>query len=308
MLKIRKEQYEELGKISLKRFEDNMVEHIKEFFPENYDALGETVVRKVIEYGVERAEAHGFETEPDVNMYIDLMFLLGSHFDTDPQLPWAAEILQEESTEDKLTEDELTEDESMEDESIEDESMEDETIEDESIEDELTEEELIEAESIEDESIAEPVGRVEKLYDQAIEYLDRIEGPEDEYLVNALDEFSDISLEELPLTRSEDIENKTISLLRRIWPEKCQALGTDALNHLIRYGTESAQRYRITGQRGVVLYTMLMFMLGSGFDTDPQFPWAATVLKDESIINEAARIDRLYKEAMAFLDEWLVES
>ncbi|MHC4111574.1 MAG: hypothetical protein ACYSUY_10885 [Planctomycetota bacterium] len=273
MLKIRKEQYEELGKISLKRFEDSVVEHIREFFPEQYDALGEAVVRKVIEYGVDRAEAHGFETEPDVNMYIDLMLLLGSNFDTDPQLPWAAEILHAESIEDESTEDESTEDEST-----------------------------------EDESIAEPFGRVEKLYDQAIEYLDRIEGPEDEYLINALDEFSDISFEELPLTRSEDIENTTISLLRRIWPEKYQAIGTNALNHLIIYATESIQRYNITSQRGVVLYTVLMFMLGSGFDTNPQFPWATTVLKDESIINEAARIDQLYKKAITFLDEWLVES
>lgn len=258
MLKIRKEQYEELGKISLKRFEDSMVEHIKEFFPENYDVLGEAVVRNVIEYGVDRAEAHGFETEPDVNMYIDLMLLLGSNFDTDPQLPWAAEILQEESTE--------------------------------------------------EESIAEPVGRVEKLYDQAIEHLDHIEGPEDEYLANALDEVGEISFEDLPLAPSDNIKNTTVSFLQRIWPEKCRALGTDALNHLIRYGTESAQRYQITGQRGMVLYTVLMFILGSGFDMDPQFPWAANVLKEESTINEAERIDRLYEEAMAFLDEWLVES
>ncbi|MDT8303022.1 MAG: hypothetical protein RQ760_16195, partial [Sedimentisphaerales bacterium] len=207
MLKIRKEQYEELGKISLKKFEDSMVEHIKEFFPENYDALGEPVVRNVIKYGVDRAEAHGFETEPDVNMYIDLMFLLGSHFDTDPQLPWAAAIL-------------------------------------------------------EDETIADSAIRVEKLYDQADEYLDRVEGPDDEHLTNALDEFSDISFEELLLTRSEDIQNITMSLLRRIWPEKCQVVGHAALRNLIRYGEESTQRHRITSQRGVVLYTVLMFMLG----------------------------------------------
>jgi len=181
---------------------------------------------------------------------------------------------------------------------MEDESMEDESMEDESIEDE----------SIEDESIAEPVGRVEKLYDQAIEYLDRIEGPEDEHLVISIDEFSEISFEELPLTRSEDIENTMISLLRRIWPEKCQVVGHAALRNLIRYGEESAQCYNITSQRGVVLYTVLMFMLGSGFDTDPQFPWAASTVKDESTINEAARIDQLYKKAIAFLDEWLVES
>lgn len=252
MLKIRKEQYEELGKVSLKRFEDSMVEHIREFFPEQYDALGETVIRKVIEYGVDRAETHGFETEPDVNLYLDLMLLLGSNFDTDPQLPWVASVLDNESI--------------------------------------------------------DTAEGAEKLYDQAVEYLDRIEGPEDEYLVNAIDEFSDIPLEELPLARSQDIENTTISLLRRIWPEKYQVVGPAVLHNLIRYGEVSAQRYNITGQRGVALYTVLMFLLGSGFDTDPQFPWAVTVLKDESIVNEAARIDKLYMKAIHFLDEWLVES
>jgi hypothetical protein len=252
MLHIRKEQYEELGKISLKRFEDSMVEHIKEFFPENYDALGEAVVRNVIKYGVDRVEAHGFETEPDANMYIDLMFLLGSNFDTDPQLPWVATILEDESMDD--------------------------------------------------------TGRIERLYDQAIEYLDQIEGPEDEYLVKALDEVGEISFEDLPLAPSDNIKNTIVSSLRKIWPEKCQVVGRDALRNLIRYGEESAHRYRITGQRGLVMYAVLMFILGSGFDTDPQFPWAAGVLKDESIINEASRIDQLYIKAMVFFDEWLVES
>lgn len=253
MLRIRKEQYEELGKISLKRFEDSMVKHIREFFPEHYECLGEPVVLNVIEYGVDRAEAHGFETEPDVNMYIDLMLLLGSHFDTDPQLPWAAAILG-------------------------------------------------------DESIGDPVVRAEKLYDMAVEYLERIEGSNDEYLVIAIDEFSDIPFEELPLDDIDYVETATIAYLQRIWPEKCQVVGLAALRNLIQYGEESAQRYKITGQRGVTLYTILMLMLGSSFDTDPQFPWAWSVLKDGYMINKAARIDQLYKNAIAFLDEWLVES
>jgi hypothetical protein len=253
MLKIRKEQYEQLGNIALKRFEDTMVEHIREFSPEHYEWLGEPIVRNVIEYGVERAEANGFETEPAVIMYIDLMLLLGSHFDTDPQLPWVAKILA-------------------------------------------------------DESIADPAARAEDLYDYTIEYLNRIEGPEDEYLGKALDEVGDISFEGLPLAHSDNIKNTTVSFLQRIWPEKCRAIGADVLNQLVIYGTESAQSYDIIGQRGVVLYTVLMFMLGSGFDSDPQFPWAVEALKDESAMNEAVKIDRLYKKAIACLDKWLVES
>ena len=74
---------------------------------------------------------------------------------------------------------------------------------------------------------------------------------------------------------------------------------------LIRDSIESAKAYTITTERGVVLYTALAFLLGSGFGKDPQFPWAAKVLNNESILDENARVDLLYKEAMAFLEKWL---
>jgi hypothetical protein len=48
-----------------------------------------------------------------------------------------------------------------------------------------------------------------------------------------------------------------------------------------------------------------MFLLGSGFDKDPQFPWAENVLNDKSIPDESTRVDRLYKEAMTFMEKWL---
>lgn len=102
MLKIRKEQYEELGKVTLKRFEDEMVEHLQKFFPKYHEIYGEPLIRKVIQCGTEHAEIYGFLTKRDTPLFIDLMLLLGSHFDQDPQYPWATEILKDQSVENPI--------------------------------------------------------------------------------------------------------------------------------------------------------------------------------------------------------------
>lgn len=250
MLHIRKEQNEELGKIALKRFEDSMVKHIKEFFPKYYEVLGEPTVRKAIQYGIERAESYGFTSERDVCLYINLIFLLGSNFDTDLQLPWTAEILN-------------------------------------------------------DETITDSVTRIDRLHDKAMQYLDRAAGTDNEYLGIALLKVREISIEDFAQTPTPNAGDIAATQLQKIWRRKCQQIGETTLRRLIRHGIESAKGYNITTERGVVLYTALMFLLGSGFDKDPQFPWATAVLNDESIPDESTRVDRLYKEAMAFMEKWL---
>lgn len=97
MLSIRKEQYEELGKVTFRQFEEEMAEHLKKYFPKYCEIYGEPLIRKVIRSGAERAEVYGFITKRDTPLFIDLMLLLGSHFDEDPQYPWAADILNSKS-------------------------------------------------------------------------------------------------------------------------------------------------------------------------------------------------------------------
>lgn len=250
MLKIRKEQYEELGKISLKRFEDSMVEHIKEFFPKYYEVLGEPTIHKVIQYGIDRAESYGFTSERDVCLYINLIFLLGSNFDTDLQIPWAGAILKNET-------------------------------------------------------IVVPFTRIDRLHDEVMEYLDQVSGTDNEYFGRALLRVHEISIEDFAQTPTPNAGDITATQLQKIWRRKCQQMGETTLRKLIRDAIESAKAYNITTEYGVVLYTTLMFLLGSGFDKDPQFPWATAVLNDESIPDESTRVDRLYKEAMAFMEKWL---
>jgi hypothetical protein len=88
---IRHEQMEELNRRQAEKFEDRMVEHLRETFPEPCQEMGEDALREDIRYGMDRAESYGIESEQDVCNYVNLMMALGRDFDTDR--PWARRIL-----------------------------------------------------------------------------------------------------------------------------------------------------------------------------------------------------------------------
>ncbi|NMO13587.1 hypothetical protein HPC49_01260 [Pyxidicoccus fallax] len=94
---IRDAQLSALRKVQIRRFEAWVESHLQRHFPEACEAAGEAQVRGDIRHGIARAGAYGITAERQVCQYIDLMFVLGRDFDMDPSLPWAGEILREES-------------------------------------------------------------------------------------------------------------------------------------------------------------------------------------------------------------------
>lgn len=86
-----------LEQVAVRNFENRLLEHLEAFFPKNCEILGKEQVCKVVQLGIERAEQYGLVTERDLHLYVGLMFMLGSYFDQDPQLPWAAQILADEN-------------------------------------------------------------------------------------------------------------------------------------------------------------------------------------------------------------------
>jgi hypothetical protein len=92
-LKIRDEQMKIFEEIAFRSYEDEMLLHLSEYTPPLYKAVGEDQMRKVIRFGVDRAEKHGLTLRGPVRLYLEMMLLFGSHFDTDPQYPWAAKII-----------------------------------------------------------------------------------------------------------------------------------------------------------------------------------------------------------------------
>lgn len=102
MLVIRQSQMSSLADASLRRFEDEMVEHLREFAPRLSDIMKEQGVRRAVRLGFERSEGYGLTNRGPRRFYLELMFTLGSHFDTDPQLPWAQEILTDKTLTDQM--------------------------------------------------------------------------------------------------------------------------------------------------------------------------------------------------------------
>ena len=93
---IRAEQMEAVRTAARRSFEDEMVVHLAEFSPPLFKAVKENGLREAIRLGMARAGGYGFTFRGPVRFYLELMLLFGSHFDTDPQYPWAAAILRDQ--------------------------------------------------------------------------------------------------------------------------------------------------------------------------------------------------------------------
>jgi len=92
-LLIRDEQLVALRGIRQKEYEKRLAAHLRKYFSETCTKLGEQGLRDAVRYGIQRAKAYGIQAERDVAKYLNLMFVFGRDFDTDPRFPWAASML-----------------------------------------------------------------------------------------------------------------------------------------------------------------------------------------------------------------------
>jgi len=93
-LTVRESQMAAFPKAVEKNLECRLCAHVTRLWPGRAEAMGEAAVRRWCRLGIERAAGFGIEAEYEVSRFVDLMFMLGRDFDTDPARPWAAAILQ----------------------------------------------------------------------------------------------------------------------------------------------------------------------------------------------------------------------
>jgi hypothetical protein len=254
MVVIRSEQMEVFAKHAAQSFEDQTVEYLARFVPKHSRLLGEEIIRRIVREGWARARDYGLTSERGVRLYVSLNFMLGGHFDADPQLPWAEEILR-------------------------------------------------------DEKIDTQGARADRLYLKARDYLVQATGERSEHLDEALRRLCDEEDLGVPGTASPAAEfyDAVLRQLRRIFPQKYETVGEPNLRRMIQGGVDAAQAHGIADGRGQLVFILMMYMLGSGFDRDPQFPWAAEALKDDSLTEPNARGARLYTVGIDQLRRWLDE-
>jgi hypothetical protein len=242
MFTIRNSQLEDFREAALQSFEDEMVEHIKEFFPNHFMAMQQTGTRATIRYGYEKAKSYGFTTKRNVCLYLNIMLLLGSNFDIDPQYPLAKSILTAQSE-------------------------------------------------------PNPNLRMDELSDKVLETMELVAGPGNMNLFRAILNFNK-KADEIFQSLIFDNLNEAHHHLNVLFAQKYQAIGVANLQKMINLGSRNAAAYGLVSESGVLIYVVFMFMLGSGFDKDPQFPWAGDILNGAVYENERKKIEALYYKAI----------
>jgi hypothetical protein len=113
MLTIREEQMHGFKQSALNGFENDMVVHLQQFAPKYCTVMGEIELRSLIQAGIANGRKYGLTGCGPFRFFIEQMFLLGIDFDSDPQLPWALEILQNPNMPDQMARSNLLYDRTM---------------------------------------------------------------------------------------------------------------------------------------------------------------------------------------------------
>jgi len=95
MLTIKKEQEKKFFDASFTSFENAMLSHVMTYYPNHYLMMKEPAIRQTIRVAFARAGKYGFDTQRNVCQYLNIMLILGSGFDQDPQYPWAEAMLKD---------------------------------------------------------------------------------------------------------------------------------------------------------------------------------------------------------------------
>ncbi|HXQ73320.1 MAG TPA: hypothetical protein VN844_22660, partial [Pyrinomonadaceae bacterium] len=72
-----------------------MVEHAKNFAPPICEVIGDEQLRVALRAAITRAGNYGFTLRGPIRLFIEMMFLCGSAFDTDPQYPAVGNTLRD---------------------------------------------------------------------------------------------------------------------------------------------------------------------------------------------------------------------
>jgi hypothetical protein len=91
--------------------------------------------------------------------------------------------------------------------------------------------------------------------------------------------------------------------LKTFAPRLVTVAGEDGVTAAVRIGIEQAGSYGFTHRGPVRFYLELMATFGSDFDSDPQLAWASSILKDQTILGQTARSDRLYAAMTSYFDQ-----
>jgi hypothetical protein len=93
MFKLRKEHLDAFEAQVVKLFAERLQVHLKAVWPAECKDLGDGGLAELVPKAIQRAAALGLSSEFDVVRFVDLYFLLGLEFETNPLAGWTRPIL-----------------------------------------------------------------------------------------------------------------------------------------------------------------------------------------------------------------------
>jgi hypothetical protein len=96
MLTIRREQIEALRVPLIRRFHQELLEHVKTHFVEETEGKSDKEILEHIRQALKRAEVYGLKAERELYMYINVSMLYGADFDEQEETKWTADYLTDE--------------------------------------------------------------------------------------------------------------------------------------------------------------------------------------------------------------------
>jgi len=103
-----------------------------------------------------------------------------------------------------------------------------------------------------------------------------------------------------PYSSKQTVEEYLVEQIRAIAPMHFDEAGEGLVDDLVHLAMERARTIGILSASGLAIYVPLSFLLGIGFDEDPQFPWASEARIPRPDDGPESIAMRLHTAAIAF--------
>ena len=158
---------------------------------------------------------------------------------------------------------------------------------------------------LDDLSAPSPSVRLDKFYDSAVAFLETTCGRKNLYLVRAKLRIRRQQFDFLNRLRWNALPAVLAELLEKIYPQKAASTGEPAMRDLTLHAATTAQKRGASTGRAAGIHALHMFMLGSGYERDPFYPWAAEILDARGAGPVDARFDRVLEASLAYMEHTL---
>ena len=93
-------------------------------------------------------------------------------------------------------------------------------------------------------------------------------------------------------------EKEMVDHLHTFAPPRCELAGLEAVTQLVSLGIDRAHAWGFTKRGPVRLYLEMLMLFGWGFDEDPLFPWARSILGSGTHANQVDRAKALFERQL----------